>query len=144
MSNKVDWENVKKDYLKSKLTQKELCEKYFITVAQLKYRINKYDWKKSKKKILPKVSNNVIESKEIDYNKEHFKMYEDCAKIIRALTKFYLESDIEPDIGELQKLVAAIEKIQKGQRVSLGLDKENTEVEMPVINIVENLDKNKL
>ena len=45
--------------------EKELCEKYFITVAQLKYRINKYDWKKSKKKILPKVSNNVIESKEV-------------------------------------------------------------------------------
>jgi len=79
-----------------------------------------------------------------DYNAEHLKMYEDCSRIIRALTKLYLENDIEPDIGELQKLVASIEKIQKGQRVSLGLDKDTDEVQMPKVNIVENLNKKKI
>jgi len=149
MNDNIDWEQIKEEYLSERTTQKELCEKYSIGIYQLKYKIKKNGWerfkkKKSRRKSNKKASSKPVAKKGVDYNNEHLKMYEDCAKIIRALTKLYLKSNIEPDAGELQKLVAAIEKIQKGQRVSLGLDKESNEVELPVINIVENLNKDKL
>ena len=148
MNDNVDWEQIKEEYLSRTSTQKELCEKYSISQSQLKYQIKKNGWQRYKKKKShtqkKKKAVKINTKKGVDYNNEHLKMYEDCAKIIRALTKLYLKSNIEPDAGELQKLVAAIEKIQKGQRVSLGLDKDSNEVELPVINIVENLNKDKL
>jgi len=143
----VDWDIIKVEYLSQKFSKKQLCEKYGINLSQLKYRILKYDWDNLKKTSKKKIVKNIkfeSKSQEFDYNQAHLKMYEDCAKIIRALMNLYLTSNIEPDAGELQKIVAAIEKIQKGQRVSLGLDKDTGEVCLPTINIVENLNRNKL
>ncbi len=146
MVDNVDWEKVKMDYLTGDFTHKKLCKKYAINLAQLRYRINRYGWNdlKQKPSALKGKSKNHATKSMVDYNNEHLKMYEDCAKIIRVLTRLYLKNNLEPDAGVLQKIVAAVEKIQKGQRVSLGMDKETGEVELPVINFVENLNKDKL
>ena len=159
---RINWKAIKKEYLSGKYSKTEIAKKHKITTAAIRYHASKENWKSlmaqepksavtktkqteqlasPKKTITPKKCS---EQLEIDYNEEHLKMYEDCARIIRAITKLYLDSDLEPDAGALQKLVASIEKIQKGQRVSLGLDKDSGDVSLPTINIVENLDREKL
>ena len=147
----IDWDKIKSEYLSGTLTRQQLCQKYGIKLSGLIYRISKYNWAKDKKCCKAKqieLNNSKklckIDRTEFDYNRAHLKMYEDCARIIRVLIKLYLKSTLEPDVGSLQKLVAAIEKIQKGQRVSLGLDKEGQENLLPTLNIVENLDRDKL
>ncbi len=127
-SHSKDWIAIKRDYLSGKKKISEIAREYNVAVTTIKRHAEKENWSVN----------------ELDYNVEHLKMYEDCARILRALTKSYLENDIEPDLGALQKIVAALEKIQKGQRVSLGMDKDAGEVNLPKINIVKNLDKNKI
>ena len=149
MKKKIDWESIKKEYLAKKITKTDLAKKYGVSLSAIRYNSQKNGWdnisKKSRKSSVSKrVVKKSIEQMEIDYNEEHLKMYEDCARIIRAITKLYLDSDLEPDAGALQKIVASIEKIQKGQRVSLGLDKDTADNNLPTINIVENLDREKL
>ena len=125
-----------------------MAEKFGITLPALRYHAKKNDWdcnENSKSEVSSqKTRKKTYEQLEIDYNEEHLRMYEDFARLIRVITKLYLDSDLEPDAGALQKIVASIEKIQKGQRVSLGLDKDTNENSLPVINIIENLDKEKL
>ena len=47
-------------------------------------------------------------------------------------------------IATIDFLISAIGKVQKGQRLALGLGEETTENIEPVINIVEGLDKEKI
>ncbi len=164
-----DWSAIKKEYLSGKNALSKIAKKYDVSIPTIKKYAEKEDWgsrkkvpkgknksgkssaksktkseKKEKDLIKKTVDKNQKNKEAVDYNKKHLKMYEDCAHIISALTKLYLESNIEPDVGALQKIVASIEKIQKGQRVSLGLDKENNDIQLPKINIVENLSKDKI
>lgn len=95
-----------------------------------------------------------INLKKLDVNSQHIIFYDELLKILTfTLEEFSREltrSDIEflemPKnvIATFDFLISSIGKIQKGQRLALGLEENNTEDTSPVINIIEGLSEEKI
>ena len=87
-------------------------------------------------------------------NEQHIKFYDKTLSILEFILDEYSKeltrADIEflempkNSIATIDFLISAIGKVQKGQRLALGLDDEPQENTEPVINIVEGLCKNKI
>ena len=95
-----------------------------------------------------------IQEMKKEINDRHVKFYDKTLSVLEFILDEYsrelTRADIEflemPKnvIGTIDFLISAIGKVQKGQRVALGLDEENYENVEPVINIVEGLDERKI
>lgn len=89
-----------------------------------------------------------------DINEKHIKFYDKTLSVLEFMLDEYSKeltrADIEfldmpkNSIATLDFLISAIGKVQKGQRLALGLDEENYENIEPVINIVEGICKDKI
>lgn len=87
-------------------------------------------------------------------NEKHIKFYDKTLSILefildefsRELTRADIEFLEMPknSISTLDFLISSIGKVQKGQRLALGLDDEKYENIEPVINIVEGLSEEKI
>ena len=87
-------------------------------------------------------------------NEKHIKFYDKTLSILEfILDEFSHEltrADIEflempkNSVATLDFLISSIGKVQKGQRLALGLDDEKYENIEPVINIVEGLSEEKI
>ena len=87
-------------------------------------------------------------------NEKHIKFYDKTLSILefildefsRELTRADIEFLEMPknSISTLDFLISSIGKVQKGQRLALGLDEEKYENIEPVINIVEGLSEEKI
>ena len=87
-------------------------------------------------------------------NEKHIKFYDKTLSVLEFILDEYsrelTRADIEflempkNAVATLDFLISAIGKIQKGQRLALGLDDENPENIEPVINIVEGLSEDKI
>jgi len=95
-----------------------------------------------------------IQEMKKEINDRHIKFYDKTLSVLEFILDEYsrelTRADIEflelPKnvIGTIDFLISSIGKVQKGQRVALGLDEENYENVEPVINIVEGLDERKI
>ncbi|MBR1775719.1 hypothetical protein IJ750_01425 [bacterium] len=93
-----------------------------------------------------------VQKKEI--NEKHIKFYDKTLSILefildefsRELTRADIEFIEMPknSVAVLDFLISAIGKVQKGQRLALGLDEDKYENIEPVINIVEGLSEEKI
>lgn len=89
-----------------------------------------------------------------EINEKHIKFYNKTLSVLEFVLEEYsreLErADIEflempkNAVATLDFLISAIGKVQKGQRLALGLDDEIAENIEPVINIVEGLSEEKI
>lgn len=102
----------------------------------------------------------MAKSKSIDKNKKeivnnnHIDFYDKTLKILgfildefsRELTRADIEFLEMPknSITTLDFLISSIVKVQKGQRLSLGLDENEFEDSSPQINIIEGLTESKI
>ena len=87
-------------------------------------------------------------------NQKHIDFYDKTLSILEFVLDEYsrdlTRADIEfldmpkNSVAVLDFLISAIGKIQKGQRLALGLDDENIENIEPEINIVEGLSESKI
>ena len=87
-------------------------------------------------------------------NEKHIKFYDKTLSVLEFILDEYsrelTRADIEflempkNAVATLDFLISAIGKVQKGQRLALGLDEENYENTEPVINIVEGLSEEKI
>ena len=87
-------------------------------------------------------------------NEKHIKFYDKTLSILEFILDEYsrelTRADIEfldmpkNSVAIIDFLISAIGKVQKGQRLALGLDDENYENIEPVINIVEGLNESKI
>lgn len=95
-----------------------------------------------------------IKENKKDINEKHIKFYDKTLSVLEFMLDEYSKeltrADIEfldmpkNSIATLDFLISAIGKVQKGQRLALGLDEENYENTEPVINIVEGLSEDKI
>ena len=84
-----------------------------------------------------------------EINDKHIKFYDKTLSILEFVLDEYSKELTRADIEFLDMpknavstidfLISAIGKVQKGQRLALGLDEESVENVQPVINIVEGL-----
>ena len=89
-----------------------------------------------------------------EVNSKHIKFYDKTLSILEFILDEYSRELVRTDmeftdmpknaVATLDFLISAITRVQKGQRLALGLDEENIENVEPVINIVEGLDKEKI
>jgi len=95
-----------------------------------------------------------IKTKKYGVNEKHIEFYDKTLSIVEfILDKFSKEltsADIEflempkNAVSTLDFIISAIGKIQKGQRLALGLDVEEYEDTSPDINIIEGISEEKI
>lgn len=95
-----------------------------------------------------------IKTKKSEVNQKHINFYDKTLSVLEfILDEFSREltrSDIEflempkNSVATLDFIISSIGKIQKGQRLALGLDVEEFEDTSPVINIIEGIDEGKI
>ena len=103
---------------------------------------------------MPKTKKLDIQELKKEINDKHIKFYDKTLSILefildefsRELTRADIEFIEMPknSIATIDFLISAIGKVQKGQRLALGLGEETTENIEPVINIVEGLCEEKI
>ena len=89
-----------------------------------------------------------------EVNQKHIEFYDKTLEILRFILDEYsrelIRADIEflempkNSIATLDFLISSIGKVQKGQRLALGLDENEFEDTAPQINIVEGLAEEKI
>ncbi|MBE7711380.1 MAG: hypothetical protein E7Z92_04490 [Cyanobacteria bacterium SIG31] len=88
-----------------------------------------------------------VNQKHIDY---YDKVLENLGYILEEYSKELTRADVEflempkNSIATLDFLISSIIKVQKGQRIALGLDEEEFEDTSPQINIIEGLSEDKI
>ena len=95
-----------------------------------------------------------IKQKKDNVNNRHIKYYDKTLDILEFILEEYSKeltrADIEflempkNSISTLDFLISSIIKVQKGQRLSLGLDENEYEDTSPQINIIEGLSEAKI
>lgn len=95
-----------------------------------------------------------IQERKSIINEKHIKFYDKVLSLLEFILDEYsrelARTDMEflemskNSVATIDFLISAIGKVQKGQRLALGLDDENYENTEPVINIVEGLSKDKI
>lgn len=89
-----------------------------------------------------------------EVNQKHIEFYDKTLEILRFILDEYsrelTRADIEflempkNSIATMDFLISSIGKVQKGQRLALGLDENEFEETAPQINIVEGLAEEKI
>ena len=95
-----------------------------------------------------------LKQKKNDINLKHINYYDKTLNILDFIldefSKELTRADIEflelpkNTIATLDFLISAISKVQKGQRLALGLDETEFEDTAPKINIIEGVDECKI
>ena len=95
-----------------------------------------------------------IKTKKSEVNKKHIVFYDKTLSVLefildefsRELTRADVEFLEMPKntVATLDFIISAIGKIQKGQRLALGLDVEEFEDTSPVVNIIDGLSEGKI
>lgn len=95
-----------------------------------------------------------IKTKKDEVNQKHIEFYDKTLEILGFILNEYsrelTRADIEflempkNSIATLDFLISSIGKVQKGQRLALGLDENEFEDTSPQINIIEGLSENKI
>ena len=103
---------------------------------------------------MKKTKHDDIQKIKKDINDKHIKFYDKTLSVLefildefsRELTRADIEFLEMPknSIATIDFLISAIGKVQKGQRLALGLGEDTTENLEPVINIVEGLSEEKI
>ena len=98
---------------------------------------------------MSKIKDVDIQKRKKEVNEKHIKFYDKTLSVLEFILDEYsrelTRADIEfldmpkNSIATIDFLISAIGRIQKGQRLALGLGEETTENLEPVINIVEGL-----
>lgn len=95
-----------------------------------------------------------LKNKKQSINDKHIELYDKALSVLEFLLNEF-EHDIKyaefefldipkNTIGTIDFIISAIGKVQKGQRLALGLDNDLLVNEEPEINIVEGLSKEKI
>lgn len=103
---------------------------------------------------MPKTKNTDIKGLKKKINQKHVEFYDKTLSILEFILDEYsrelTRADIEflempkNSVATLDFLISSIGKIQKGQRLALGLDDEKVENVEPQINIVEGISEDKI
>ena len=101
-----------------------------------------------------KVKEQDIKTKKSEVNQKHIVFYDKTLSVLefildefsRELTRADVEFLEMPKntVAVLDFIISSIGKIQKGQRLALGLDVEEYEDTSPVINIIEGVNEEKI
>ena len=95
-----------------------------------------------------------IKIKKSEVNQKHIDFYDKTLSVLEFIldefSRELIRADIEflempkNTVATLDFIISSIGKIQKGQRLALGLDVEEFEDTSPIINIIEGVNEEKI
>lgn len=154
---KIDWIKIKKDYLFKNIPLRELAEKHKVSFSAVKDHCVKEKWveqrEETQRKIDTETQRKTLDTeiaRNVATNEEHISLYNEGLKVVKDILKVY---QIQASEGKrrgnvnpfnLEKIFSCIEKAQKGQRLALNIDLEDTEEKEPEVFIIEGINMDKI
>ena len=153
---KNDWIKIKNYYTTHEVSLEEVAKKYKVSPSAVNKhcRLEKWVEEKAKKRqeIDKRVSEKLVEkevNKKVQANEKHTELYDKGINIISMILEKY-ENDLKEGrkrtgatATNMDYLMSAVTKCQKGQRLSLNIEEEVGEVE-PEIFVVKGLDMDRI
>lgn len=160
-SKKRNWAKVKAEYCTTTISLRNLAKKYNIPYSTVNTRALKEKWSSQKEEILIDINAEVnaktiqkAKEKEIEKkvkaNELHTELYDKGLAVANLILDKYLASLQEgkkrtgATATNLDYLMSAISKCQKGQRMSLNIEAEDTGSVEPEVKIIRGLDIDKI
>lgn len=158
--NNINWNAIKRDYLKNNISLEDLAEKHKVTTYSIKVHCREEKWVQQKqdyqaeidKKLTQKQLESEVERKN-RVNQEHIEAYDDVLNLTKKILEVCTDTlERAKNKGRrassiaytIDKLATAIEKVQKGQRLALSIQEDEKENELPTINIIKGVDIRKI
>jgi hypothetical protein len=141
---KPNWDKIRNEYITTTIGQRPLAAKYSISFSTLKDRANKDKWYEQRQDYRNKVATKAEQKLEvaaeqaaeeqIDRNNIHLSIWDLFSTRIREILDKNKKQvatlsgavDVELSPDDIERLSRALDKAQRGQRLSLGLDKPSS------------------
>ncbi len=156
---KNDWIKIKNYYIYHSISFEQLAKKFKVSIGTIKEHSRKENWLKFKEEkkteIEQKVDQKTFElavDKKIAANELHNELYTKGLEVAKILLDQYL-NELQSDkprrktkatAYNLDFVMKAIANAQKGQRLSLNIEKLDTTTPEPEIRIVKGIDMEKI
>lgn len=153
---KNDWIKIKNYYIHHSISLEDLAKKYKVSESAVRKRSSKERWSELKKEKCTEIEQAVIKNttktqidKKIQANELHNELYNKGLEVANMLLDEYIKDlkegkkKTKANAYNLDFIMKAIANAQKGQRLSLNIDKEE-QTEEKEITIVEGLDIHKI
>lgn len=152
---KNDWIKIKNYYIHHSISLEDLAKKYKVSISTVTKRSSIEKWKELKKEKMKEIDRKVAEKiieKEIDKkikaNELHTELYNKSLKVANKLLDMYMEELEDPNIKKkklanaynLDFVTKSIANAQKGQRLSLNIEKEEIVNTEPEVNVISGID----
>jgi len=144
----INWDKIKNEYITTTISTRKLAGKYNVPYSTLRDRSTRERWSEQREVFRSKVVAKAAQKTEkiaekvadeiASRNQAHIEVWDLLGKRAKnllesngytAMTKEGPEHvDLDPD--GLERLSRAIDKVQRGHRLALGMDKPNTSEEM--------------
>lgn len=154
---KIDWNEIKNDYVFNNFTLRGLADKYGINLSNLSAHCKKEKWielREEKQNEIKTETERKLRDKEIArrvaVNEEHIQLYNDGLEVVKNLLQVYQDQSAEfkrrgnVNPFNLEKIFSCIEKAQKGQRLALNIDAEEVTEKEPDVFIIKGVDTDKI
>ena len=160
-SKKRNWAKIKAEYCTTTISVTKLAQKYKIPYSTLNQRALREKWTSQKEEVLRDIDAEVdadalqkAKQKEIEKkvkaNELHTELYDKGLEIANLILENYKRDLHEgkkrtgATASNLDYLMSAIQKCQKGQRMSLNIESEDTGSTEPEVMIINGLDIDKI
>ena len=160
-TKKRNWAKIKAEYCTTTISIRDLAKKYKIPYSTINTRALKEKWTSQKQEVLRDIDAEVdakaiqkAKEKEIEKkvkaNELHTELYDKGLEIANLIMENYIRDLHEgkkrtgATATNLDYLMSAIQKCQKGQRMSLNIEAEDTGTTEPEVTVINGLDINKI
>lgn len=148
-----DWIKIKNYYIHNAISLEELAKKYKVSTSAVNKHCRLEKWveqKEAKSKeidaeVAEKTKKSVVDKK-VKANELHNELFDKGLEVAELLLNQYLaelhegKKKTKASAYNLDFIMKAIANAQKGQRLALSIDKDNTTVEEPEIRIINGID----
>ncbi len=138
------------------MSQNQLAQKYNVPRSTIASRAAKEKWSRDKKEIASeirqktteKIKNSIIVQK-VDANTRHIQLISEGLDIVQELLNVYKQELRQGNFKKanaknLDLLMSAMIKAQRGQRLALNIDDSSDVDDEPEINVIKGLDIGKI
>lgn len=150
---KNDWIKIKNYYIHHEISLEELAKKYKVSASAVNKHCRLEKWvelkeqkrKEIDKEVSEKTKKSVIDKK-VRANELHNELFDKGLEVAELLLNQYLselhegKKKTKASAYNLDFVMKAIANAQKGQRLALSIDKEDTTVEEPEVRIISGIE----
>jgi predicted DNA-binding protein YlxM (UPF0122 family) len=157
MAKKPDWIKLKNEYLASDISLRRLATKHKISESTVMKRATREKWGEAKSQTLIEIDAKVKQktqeaavNEKIARNERHIRLYEQGLDVVEELLKQYMDElkankkRPKATAYTIDFLMNALQKAQKGQRVALSMNDDDSTDDSKDVLVVNGIDVTKI